>query len=130
MRDPNYSLTKLILLIPFFLFQTPTVEAQTIITPPAVLNPVLVPVCTCESGKWQGSNKPEQYDLKTGKVLHGKKNPKDIGACQINEYWNGEDATAHGWDIYTLDGNIRMANYLYKTQGLGPWSSSQSCWES
>lgn len=89
-----------------------------------------MPICTCESGKPQGSDQPEQFNLKTGKVLHGKQNPKDIGACQINEYWNGDDALAHGWDIYTLDGNIRMANWMYKHQGTKPWNWSKSCWNS
>jgi len=103
-------------------------EVKTSISTTPVLNPALVPICTCESGKSQGSNKPEQFNLKTGKVLHGKVNPKDIGMCQINEKWNGATALAHGWDIYTTDGNIRMANWLYKTQGTTPWNWSKSCW--
>lgn len=93
---------------------------------PLALNKALVPICTCESA--QGTTEPQQYDLKTGGVLHGKVNPLDIGACQINEKWNGEEATKHGWDIYTLEGNIKMANWMYKTQGTKPWLSSVSCW--
>ena len=99
-------------------------KTQSVITPPETpkeevkLAPELVKVCTCESG--QGTGKPQHFDVKTGNVLHGKINPKDIGMCQINEKWNGEKATRLGWDIYTLEGNIKMANYLYKTQGLAP----------
>ena len=92
----------------------------------SVLNPQLIPICTCESG--QGTSEPQQYNLETGEVLRGKINHKDIGLCQINEYWNGATATAHGWDIYTTEGNIKMANWMYKTQGTIPWNWSKSCW--
>ena len=95
--------------------------------PTPTLVPELIRPCTCESG--QDTGKPQQYDIVTGNVLHGKKNPKDIGACQINERWNGEEATAHGWDIYTVEGNINMANWMYKNQGLTPWAWSRGCWK-
>lgn len=48
--------------------------------------------------------------------------------CQINNDWNGKEATEMGDDIYTEDGNIRFANYLYETQGLEPWHWSKPCW--
>ena len=93
----------------------------------AELVEALVPICTCESG--QGTGKPQHYNVKTGKVLRGEENPKDIGMCQINEYWNGKEAKSYGWDIYTEEGNIQMANFLYKTQGATPWNASKlSCW--
>ena len=66
--------------------QKPPVEAITAPQKP-ILNPALKPICTCESG--QDTGQPQQYNIHTGGVLHGKQNPKDIGACQINDYWNG-----------------------------------------
>lgn len=90
------------------------------------LDPALVPVCTCESG--QDTGEPQQYDIHTGGVLHGKQNPKDIGMCQVNEHWNGKAATEMGWDIYTTEGNILMANWLYAHYGKTPWNWSKGCW--
>lgn len=95
-------------------------------TTPVVLLPILKPVCTCESG--QGTGKPQQFNIETGEVLRGVINPKDIGLCQINEYWNGEEAEELGYDIYTESGNIQMANHLYKRSGLQPWNASKGCW--
>lgn len=90
------------------------------------LKPALVKVCTCESS--QGTGKPQQFNIKTGKVLHGVQNNLDIGMCQINAYYHEADAKKLGMDIYTKDGNIAFANHLYATQGLAPWVWSKSCW--
>jgi hypothetical protein len=120
------------------LFFTPIhVEAQVTVLSTSTINqlvvpytkllPALVSICTCESG--QGTGKPQQFNIHTGEVLRGKINPKDTGACQINSYWNGATARTHGWDIYTLDGNIRMANWMYKNQGSTPWGWSSACWK-
>lgn len=103
-----------------------TTTPSVLTIPTVFLNPKLIDVCTCESG--QGTGEPQQFNIETGEVLRGEKNPLDIGMCQINEYWNGKDARKHGWDIYTEEGNILMANYLYKTQGLIPWNASKTCW--
>lgn len=93
---------------------------------PIVLNSNLIPVCTCESG--QGTGKPQQFNINTDAVLHGVVNSKDIGLCQINEYWNGKEAEDLGFDIYTEEGNILMANHMYEVLGFKPWSSSKACW--
>jgi len=90
------------------------------------LNPKLLPVCGCESGGTATST-PKQFN-DDGTVLHGKQNKNDIGMCQINKYWNGDDAKRLGFDIYTEEGNIKMANYLFDTQGFKPWGASRSCW--
>lgn len=90
------------------------------------LIPALQRVCSCES-TGRPDREPRQFNA-DGSVVHGKINQHDIGMCQINETYNGDDAKAHGWDIYTRDGNIKMANYLYETQGRTPWNWSKSCW--
>jgi len=90
------------------------------------LNPKLLSVCGCES-TGDPSSPPRQFN-DDGSVLRGKENPKDIGMCQINEYWNGEEAKKLGFDIYTEEGNIKMANYLFETRGFKPWGASRSCW--
>ena len=94
------------------------------------LVPELIPVCACEStGKWNGT--PTQFD-KNGKVLHGKVNPNDIGMCQINmEARNGHLARTKqlGLDVYTEEGNIAYANYLYSQNGLKDWGWSKHCWK-
>jgi hypothetical protein len=92
----------------------------------ATLNPALVPICTCESG--QGTGKPQQFNIYTGEVLRGKINNKDTGMCQINTYYHEADAIKMGLDIFTEQGNIIYANYVYKTQGSQPWSASSACW--
>lgn len=63
-----------------------------------------------------------------GSVFRGKVNRKDIGYFQINEYWNGAMAKKLGYDIYTEEGNIGFALYLYHTQGTAPWNASKPCW--
>lgn len=106
---------------------SPIVTAQ----PVATLNKALVRVCTCESG--QGTGKPQQFDINTGGVLHGKQNHNDIGMCQINvEPRNGniQQANRLGFDVYTEQGNIKMANWIYKHEGLSPWNWSKGCWGS
>lgn len=51
----------------------------------------------------------------------------DIGMYQINST-HLADAIAHGYDVYTLDGNTAYAQYLFINQGSEPWYSSRSNW--
>lgn len=90
------------------------------------LDPALLPVCSCES-TGAPYNTPQEFD-KNGDVLRGKINHHDVGECQINETFNGAQAAASGFDIYTAEGNIKEANYLYEHEGLKPWDWSKSCW--
>lgn len=77
-------------------------------------------VAHCESGI-------RQFD--DDSVLRGRINPLDIGVFQINEpYWL-ESAEKLGYDIHTIEGNIDMALWLYKNQGLNPWYLSKPCWK-
>lgn len=82
--------------------------------------PILAEVARCESTFRQlGLN---------GKVLRGNVNPSDIGIMQINEEYHSEQADKLGYDLYTLEGNLAYAKYLYNKEGLKPWRTSAKCW--
>ena len=78
-------------------------------------------ICTCESG-WK------HYD-ENGKVLRGRINPDDIGICQINQNYWGDDAERLGLDIFTEEGNKKMAEWIYEKYGDNPWNWSRACWD-
>jgi ABC-type Fe3+-citrate transport system substrate-binding protein len=82
--------------------------------------PILVDVARCES-----TFKQFHED---GKVVRGRVDRDDIGVMQINERYHGETAEKLGIDIYTVDGNIAYAKYLYDKFGTKPWSASKPCW--
>ena len=84
--------------------------------------PVLIAIAECESHF-------RQFD-KNGSVLRGKALPEDIGIMQINERYHTKTARAHGNDLYTIEGNLAYARYLYKAQGTTPWLASAKCWRS
>lgn len=80
----------------------------------------MIDIARCESGFTQFN--PD------GSVFRGKVNHKDVGYFQINERWNGADAKARGFDIYTEKGNVAYALYLYHSRGTQPWLASKDCW--
>lgn len=82
--------------------------------------PILAEISRCESTF-------RQFDSK-GNVLRGKVNDDDIGVMQINKYYHEEDAEKLGFDIYTLDGNLGYAKWLYGKYGDNPWVHSSKCW--
>lgn len=82
--------------------------------------PLLIEIARCESTF-------RQYD-KDGTVIRGKVNKNDVGIMQINEKYHGETAANHGYDIYTVKGNLDFAKYLYEKYGASPWSASSKCW--
>ncbi len=90
------------------------------ITPSPTLLPALIPICKCESGLRQFN--------KDGTVLRGRVNKLDVGICQINTHYHGQQALAMNLDLETESDNITYANYLYSTQGSTPWDWSKSCW--
>ena len=53
----------------------------------------------------------------------------DIGKCQINTYWHGEKAESMGLNLYDPADNMEYCLYLFKTEGVKPWRSSQACWQ-
>lgn len=100
------------------------VEAKSLTTEEYVRNyfsdiPVMAEIARCESRFRQTVN---------GEVLRGEVVPEDRGVMQINESYHLEDSKKLGFDIYTLEGNVAYARYLYEKQGTRPWRSSAKCW--
>ena len=84
-------------------------------------DPILAEIARCESSF-------RQYGP-DGQVLRGKVNNGDIGMMQINKYYHEEDATKLGFDIYTLEGNLGYAKWLYRKYSDDPWVHSSKCWK-
>ncbi len=82
--------------------------------------PILAEIAWCES-------KFKHYK-KNGEVIRGEITPKDIGVMQINEYYHGKTVDILGYNIYTLEGNMAYAKWLYDREGTVPWNSSKHCW--
>ncbi len=82
--------------------------------------PVLIDVASCES-------EFRQFN-KNGSVLRGTENSSDVGVMQINEKYHLQVAQRLGIDIYTLEGNMEYARFLYNSEGTRPWKYSSFCW--
>jgi hypothetical protein len=82
--------------------------------------PVMSAVAECESHYRQFNS--------DGDVFRGTQNHMDVGVMQINEHYHLDVSKQMGIDIYTLDGNLAYARYLYEQEGIAPWASSQPCW--
>lgn len=83
-------------------------------------------ICSCESNG-HPNGQPRQFS--NGQVLKGQINQKDIGACQIStQYWL-EKSKELGYDIYTEEGNYKMANWIFENYGDEPWDASRFCWQ-
>jgi hypothetical protein len=83
--------------------------------------PILAEIAKCESTF-------RQFD-KEGNVLRGKVNKGDVGIMQINTYYHEDRAVKNGFDIFTIDGNLGYAKYLYGKSGDAPWVHSSKCWK-
>lgn len=83
--------------------------------------PVMIGIAQCESHF-------AQFD-KTGSIHRGTVNHSDLGVMQINEYYHGAEAQKLGLDLYTIEGNLQFARYLYEKEGTTPWLSSAKCWD-
>lgn len=83
-------------------------------------DPILVDIARCESTF-------RQFDT-TGHVIRGKVNSADVGVMQINEKYHADKAVELGLNIYTIEGNVAYAKYLYERDGAQPWISSSKCW--
>lgn len=81
--------------------------------------PVLAEIAKCES-------QMRQFD-KNGNVI---KNPNSsaIGIMQIMSSIHSDPADKLGIDIYTVEGNLAYARYLYDEKGTQPWNASKACW--
>ena len=82
--------------------------------------PVMADIAKCESRF--------RHFGKDGHVLRGEVTPQDIGVMQVNEYFHGTTAEKLGIDIYSIEGNVAYARYLYEKDGTIPWASSAKCW--
>jgi len=82
--------------------------------------PILIEVARCES--------QFRHYGKSGDIIRGLTNTKDVGVMQINEEYHRDKAKSIGLDIYSLDGNLEYAKYLYEKEGTKPWQSSAKCW--
>ena len=95
--------------------------------------PQLKRICSCES--WGNNDKKPRQFRNDGSLLWGndpetgKPVEKDVGACQIStKYWL-KDSKKLGYDIFTYDGNIGFAKWLYDKKGSEPWNPSRQCWK-
>lgn len=82
--------------------------------------PIMIEIARCES-------RFKQFD-KDGSIHRGVVNASDLGVMQVNEYYHGKAADKLGLDLYTIQGNVAYAKYLYDKEGTQPWSSSSPCW--
>ncbi|OGC88870.1 hypothetical protein A2419_02475 [Candidatus Adlerbacteria bacterium RIFOXYC1_FULL_48_26] len=82
--------------------------------------PVMVDIAKCESHFRQFN--------KNGEVYRGKLNDRDVGVMQVNEDYHLGASEKLGIDIYSLEGNMEYARYLYEREGTTPWNSSKPCW--
>ena len=82
--------------------------------------PIMAEVARCESHF-------RQYD-RNGDVIRGRVNSSDVGVMQINETYHLDRSEKLGIDIYTTEGNLAYAKFLYEEQGVRPWLSSANCW--
>ena len=101
--------------VPQAVQQTPVVIVQE-----DTLPPVMHRIAQCES---RG-----QHWTRNGTVLHGKRDPHDLGLFQINMTVWGKKAQELGYDLRTREGNVHMARYLFENYGSVPWQRSAACW--
>ena len=88
--------------------------------------PQLKQICACESVGDKDAE-PRHFN-EDGTVLIGEIDDRDIGSCQISTHWWGDTAKELGYNLWSKEGNINFAIYLYKTQGSHLWEQSSKCW--
>ena len=112
---PNYLVATY---VPMEELSNDTVEAEIIAE--FGLNSPMYWVAKCES-------RFRQFDA-SGGILRGIENPLDVGVYQINEKYWLEESIKQNYDIFTITGNIKMARYILRQQGLAAWGASAKCW--
>jgi hypothetical protein len=105
--------------------ETVRVEVRLTTTTP-FLSGQLKRICACESTG--NPNAEPTHFSSDGSVLRGRVNRKDVGMCQINLTYHEEEAERLGIDLFTTNGNIRYARWLYGRKGAQPWFWSRPCW--
>lgn len=108
-------------------FSTSTVSVSFASAPesePAVLQRI----ADCESGNGKPGT-ASQFNKYGAVVLNANTNKTvDLGKFQINSIHEAE-AQKLGFDLFTEEGNVGYAKYLYENKGTGDWASSQNCWK-
>lgn len=100
---------------------------QPVIAPVKIEEVIKVPIELQGAGKCESDNR--QFD-ENGNVLRGMYKPHDdVGKYQINERIWLKKSIELGYDIYTEQGNTKMALWLYEKYGLLPWKASFNCWK-
>ncbi|MBI2474589.1 MAG: hypothetical protein HYV68_02715 [Candidatus Taylorbacteria bacterium] len=84
-------------------------------------DPLLAEIAKCESNY--------RHFGRNGKIIRGVQNSDDVGVMQINEQYHASQSKKLGFDIYTLEGNMAYAKWLYEKQGARPWKASSKCWD-
>ncbi|HEY9583577.1 MAG TPA: hypothetical protein VJI66_01270 [Candidatus Paceibacterota bacterium] len=84
--------------------------------------PILIEIARCESQL--------THFREDGRVLKGNVDSADTGVMQINARYHLENAKKLELDIYTVEGNVAYAKYLYGKYGTKPWKASSPCWGS
>lgn len=80
---------------------------------------IMLKVAECESNTSQFN--------KDGSVIRGIENNSDYGIFQINTYYWLDISNKLSYNIYTIEGNIKMAKYIYEKQGIRAWKASSHC---
>lgn len=83
--------------------------------------PVMIDIARCES-------KFRQFNA-DGSVLRGGRGGGMVGVFQLYDSIHRSTATALGFDIATLEGNLAYAKHLYIQSGTAPWNSAKACWK-
>jgi len=83
--------------------------------------PVMIEIARCES-------KFRQY-ADSGNVFRGGVGQQMVGVFQFFDRYHERAASALGFDIETLDGNLAYARHVYTLEGTAPWISAQDCWD-
>jgi len=81
--------------------------------------PVMAAIAECES-------RFRHFD-QGGDIIRGEANWRDVGVMQINERFHLTVATELGYNLYSLEGNIAYARYLFEKEGTRPWNASKNC---
>jgi hypothetical protein len=80
--------------------------------------PNMITIAKCESGF-------RQFNA-NGTPLRGGAGGQYIGIFQIGETLHAARAKSMAYDIYTVDGNIAYARFMYFASGTNPWKSCLS----
>lgn len=83
--------------------------------------PVMVRIAKCESGF-------VHYDPSRPDGVLKNPNSSARGVFQILTSAHGKRAKRLGHDLWTLEGNLAYAKYLYRQNGTRDWNASRHCW--